>query len=142
MNQVFLDAELCKKIVPYIPAKLLKDWEWWWDKNTSGKWYLVQNTNPHHPIIDAVPALETGILGRIIHNLEWYQLMDDENCTGIRLHEYIDAAVFDKEDSDDIYLDGWQVVEDSPMESETELQTRANALIYLIEHDLIEKEAA
>lgn len=157
-NDVFLNAEDCEKIAPYIPKGMLEGWEWWYSQ--SGKlcfleWFGANNGyidgtrgRLHHvnssyfekfPKQYQVPALDTGILGQILDEVlskpPFYQ---DPECISITVNV---VSVMIAKQSKSVFAEPgdsiWEHCEQ--FTSNSELQNRRDAIMYLIDNGLIEE---
>jgi hypothetical protein len=149
---VFLDAERCKKITPYIPADLLKDWEWWYRndrvlhksvmKAVNGDivLYIDTKTGGTHnandvisKIKETVPALDTGILGSVILLIiskQETRALSSRRVIGAYGHPLLNKEVW-------LRFLGKPHIDQQVFDGKSELENRANALIYLIDNKII-----
>ena len=140
---VFLSADDCKKIAPYI--EIPKDWEWWYYKGVlfaKNKSYydmpcLISVGNIHvkyYGILDIhkfIPAIDTQLLG--------VELLSMKEVDGLKVWLSTDP---DGGDMEGVYLEIWDgnnLLSAPFFGLKSELENRRDAMMYLIDNNLIEK---
>lgn len=111
-TDVFLNADDCDKIAPYIPKEMLKGWEWWWRGD------ILINISKTPLEYTKTPALDVGILGEI-------------------LTRHSDIVEFDCISAGIIIQPRTVGNSYQYFDKESELQNRRDALMYLIDKKLI-----
>lgn len=132
-NQVFLSAEDCAKIAPYVEVP--EEWEWWYIKgklcNDNGKSLHVVDCkygSDYSRLLKHIPALDCGILGEIFQSVEnisfWLHASPD--CDDEERGVYLE-----------IYDEPRNLLAAPSFHGKSELQNRRDAIMYLIDNKLI-----
>jgi hypothetical protein len=141
-SDVFLDAEDCMKIAPFVPMDRLRDWKWYHIQpyGCAEQSAIIQVSpkdlaylRDHNKLI--VPALDCGILGQLI--LCEIKKQSRRTIGSRRLIGAYGQALLNTE----VWLRflGLPRIDQQVFDKKTELQNRRDALMYLIEHKLIEE---
>ena len=133
---VFLSADDCKKIAPYI--EIPKDWEWWYcgeEKELCHKLgnrcYSVESGWTWKFYRNQIPAIDTQLLG--------VELLSMKEVDGLKFWLSTDP---DGGDMEGVYLEIWDgnnLLSAPFFGLKSELENRRDAMMYLIDNNLIEK---